>query len=325
MADVNIVVNTRTPAQAKMRAIGTRLASASASSNPGYTMPLTQTASKTRAAMDRAAVGLTEGYATGKAAFLSEKAFTSAAFSAPVALPENTTQGNVPFPVSLAMLEAWGKAPYSIYPQGSGYRAVNCEHDLSIRFAESGIQVCVTTPDTANLWDLALTRWGYGEALEAVPKATLEVIDNEIAYHRASLTEWYINVLSGLEQVIVLTEQLPNRTSDERLVLEFSFFEDGTRQIAADGQSVVWSRMNDAPTLVYRHLYAKDAMERDLPIQVEGVEETHTPIRYLRLRVDDQRAVYPITVARLIQQAAFIDGNVSYDHTLTPPSFWQKY
>lgn len=231
--------------------------------------------------------------------------------SEPISPPVNTPQPKAAvlpeglFPVVMSTLQNSGEDQYRIQSHMDGYRAVNRSHDLDATFTNSGIQVHLHATYPVKAWEIALTRWGYGDALETVPKATLVARDNRVEYRRETLTEWYLNGPLGLEQGFTLTQPAPNRMPDEALVLELSFAEEGAGLTTEDGQSVLWSVMDDSPDLLYGHLYVNDAHGRELPIHIEVAEAEHGHIRRMRLVVDDRLAVYPIVIDPIIQQAEF--------------------
>jgi|GEM_PF-2287253 len=210
------------------------------------------------------------------------------------------------FPVLMSTLQNSGDAHYHIRQREGRYHATNSAHGLRVIFTEAGVQVRLEKPYPTKLWDMSLTRWGYGDALEAVPKPTLMALDNRIEYQRKTLTEWYLNGPLGLEQGFTLTEPPPNKTSGEALVLELAFSEDKTRQLTGDGRSILWSKSDNSPDMMYGHLYANDATGRELPIHIEAVETEDCAAWHMRLTVDDKLAIYPILIDPIVQQAEFI-------------------
>jgi len=218
------------------------------------------------------------------------------------------------FPVLMSTLQNSGDAHYHIRQREGRYHATNSAHGLRVIFTEAGVQVRLEKPYPTKLWDMSLTRWGYGDALEAVPKPTLMALDNRIEYQRKTLTEWYLNGPLGLEQGFTLTEPPPNKTSGEALVLELAFSEDKTRQLTGDGRSISWLKVDHSPELMYGHLYANDATGRELPIHIEAAQGARGDTQYIRLVVDDRLAVYPILIDPIIQQAEFTANDSStYD------------
>lgn len=207
------------------------------------------------------------------------------------------------FPVLMSTLQNSGDAHYHIRQRKGQYHATNSAHALEIIFTEAGVQMRLEKPYPTKLSDITLTRWGYGNVLEAVPKPTLVALDNRIEYQRKTLTEWYLNGPLGLEQGFTLTEPPLNKTPGEALVLELAFSEDKTRQLTSDGQSILWSKSDNSPEMMYGHLYANDATGRELPIHIEAVETENRAAWHMCLTVDDRLAVYPILIDPIIQQA----------------------
>jgi trimeric autotransporter adhesin len=85
---------------------------------------------------------------------------------------------------------------YHVVAQPRGFRADNERHGLSAEFTSSGADFKAE----GKHFGLALTGYGYGADLQAVPMTAPDAIGNRVEYRRGSLTEWYVNGPLGLEQ-----------------------------------------------------------------------------------------------------------------------------
>src|SRR3954447_25207383 len=78
---------------------------------------------------------------------------------------------------------------HTIERDGAGFKAVNWNQNLDLRFDRSA--VLVRLPDAEVR--LRLAGYGGGSELAKPMPATLTASKNRLEYHRGTLTEWYVN------------------------------------------------------------------------------------------------------------------------------------
>ena len=154
---------------------------------------------------------------------------------------------------------------------------------------------------------MSLSGIGYGDHAQPVLKGTLNATGNRIDYGRvtsdgSAFTEWYVNSPRGLEQGFTLPQPpLSGQMggSDDRLVLEFTLSGSLMPSVSKDGSEAAFARTDGGSPLRYSELYVFDALGRDLPSRMAMRNGR------LALLVDDENALYPLTVDPLVttQQA----------------------
>lgn len=174
-----------------------------------------------------------------------------------------------------------------------GWRAHNYRQDWSAFFDGRGFEV---TPGKGSWrWGLRLAAYGYSGQERSVGVARPAADVEKFSYQWDSiLREWYVNG-DGLEHGYTLAAR-PGKGTGLRLLLEVR----GTLEsrIAADGRSVAFLEHGGGPAVVnYSGLKVTDASGRELGAHFVGEG------RRLRLDIDDDEAVYPITVDPIAQQA----------------------
>ena len=176
-------------------------------------------------------------------------------------------------------------------PDGA-LEAVNPAQAYRTRFTAEGITV---QPRGAGFeLGLRLERWGYGEALEAVPTAEPVAAGERVTYVRGGLEESYVNRPTGLELGFTVAAA-PRRTDGKdatgSLRLEMSVSETAG-EAAAD--TILFNDGGALTQLSSGGLVARDATGRELPTGMRLVEQR------LILEVDDHAAVYPLTLDPVI-------------------------
>jgi hypothetical protein len=220
-----------------------------------------------------------------------------------------------------------GDTPEGLSP---AWQAPNRAHGFRTFFTDAGIRVVPRTEDAPSWqWELTLVGYGRGREVWPVPKATPAPAAARVEYHRGDLREWYENTPAGLEQGFELQsppaeaalrgrlEPKPGRTAAPRRgprarhesLLHLDLALTGTLMplVAEDGQSVDFAIPGGSRVVRFAHLAVRDATGRDLPAWMEGVaDETVSGIRIV---VDDQDAVYPISVDPLATSPVWsVDG-----------------
>jgi len=204
------------------------------------------------------------------------------------------------FPVVMAAIQGDAPAEYAIWAREGRYPAYNANHELQTTFAQEGVEIR-SDRDGVSVWNLRLVGYGYGEAIQPVSPAEPQAFGNRVEYQRGSLTEWYLNGPLGVEQGFTLHEPPVNGNTNTPLILALDFPADLVVDVAPDGQSATLKDPDNQMGFVYGHLYANDATGRRLPIHLNPIPATADQKSGLQLVIDDQEAVYPLTVDPMIQ------------------------
>jgi hypothetical protein len=192
----------------------------------------------------------------------------------------------------------------------AAYHAPNPEQRLSAYFTPSGLQLAPHKSETeAESQTAAQAEWqmkmsligyGYGERLLPVEEADLVARGNRLEYHRAwlPLTEWYVNKAGGLEQGFTLAAAPAARAEGEQLRLELEVRGSLHAELAGEGQTIALKQADGELALRYSGLHADDAQGRELPSKMKVSEGR------IILEVDDEKAIYPVTIDPTFTQQA---------------------
>ena len=196
---------------------------------------------------------------------------------------------------------------HSMFPDGQGgFQSRSHYHGWLARFDGKGFTV---KPDTqAWSWGLELERWGrQGEEVIAGAAVRIHKDVNRLEYRRPGITEWFVNGKEGLEHGFTIQHRPGGAEGELSLQLRQRGELVAAQEIGADqepvaeqqraGRSVLYNTAEGAPALRYRKLLVTDARGRMLPARMVAQGE------WLRIQVDDRRAVYPIVVDPITQQA----------------------
>jgi hypothetical protein len=167
----------------------------------------------------------------------------------------------------------------------------NAIHGLLAEFRAGGVEF----RHGNNQWSLALTGYGYGDALRDMTETAPSAGANRVEYRRETLTEWYLNGPLGLEQGFT-AERAPERSNVGPLTLAFAISGNLTPSVAPGARALALNR-NGAVALRFAGLTAWDADRRELPAWFEVAGDR------LRVRVDDNGARYPVTIDPYVQAA----------------------
>ena len=200
-------------------------------------------------------------------------------------------------PVAQAHISAAiGKDDRSYYatPRGDGFAIANTEHSLSAAFTEAGVAFRLG----GQRWNLALSEVGYGDVRQRALTVAPNADANRVEYRRGTLTEWYVNGPLGLEQGLTLAERpVPVGASVRAgapLTLTFDLSGDVGASVDSTRRQL---SLTTNGTAFYRYggLMAWDATGRELMtwMDVHGSQ--------LRLHVDEDDAVYPLTIDPVVQ------------------------
>ncbi len=200
----------------------------------------------------------------------------------------------------------------------SAYRAPNPAQRLDAYFTPGEVHLAPfkmsreseadTQTSEASEWraGMKLAGYGYGEHLSQVEGfAVLEAKKNRIEYRRAGLplTEWYVNQAEGLEQGFTIDAPLGVRSEGEWLRLALELTGDLRAEMAEEGWAIALKLENGAGALSYGGLYAYDAIGQALPSQMKLSKGQ------VILEVDDEKAVYPVTIDPTFSQQQKLVAN----------------
>ncbi len=179
----------------------------------------------------------------------------------------------------------------------SAYHAPNPAQQYDAYFTPNGLSLTpqVTAPnDAMPKWrvGMRLIGFGYGEDLLNVGTAAIETHGARIEYRRTWLpiTEWYVNKAAGLEQGFTIDTAPGTKSEREPLRLALELTGDVSAELANGGQSIVFKLADEKPAVTYSGLYAYDAQGRELP------SEMNLSKGQVILEVDDENAIYPVTI-----------------------------
>ena len=186
----------------------------------------------------------------------------------------------------------------------SGYRLENRSKDLAVTFAQQEIAFRVGS----NHWGLSLTGYGYGKKLRSAGTVAPRASENRIEYRRGDLTEWYVNGPLGLEQGFTMA-RAPGKSTGESLKVTLALTGDLEATVDPDRRGLTMKKKGVA-VLRYAGLAVKDTAGRELPARMEASKGQ------LSLMVEDQRAIYPITIDPIVQVAELTASDCSEDCSL---------
>jgi hypothetical protein len=187
---------------------------------------------------------------------------------------------------------------HGMFPDGQGgVQSRSHYHGWLARFDGKGFTV---KPDTqAWSWGLELERWGpQGE--EVIAGGAVRILKgvNRLEYRRPGITEWFVNGKEGLGHSFTIKHRPGGGEGELSLQLRQRGELVAEQEPVADqegaGRSVLYKTKQGAPALRYRKLLVADG-------------------EWLRILVDDRRAVYPIVVDPTTQPAYLKASNTMDD------------
>lgn len=158
--------------------------------------------------------------------------------------------------------------------QEAAYQAPNRANNFRSHFTQEGIQLQPRTRTADDWqWSLHLTGLGYADDIQPVAGAELSPTDNRIAYHRAEITEWYVNGEMGLEQGFTIHQppaSARNEQQDNQLILELAIASNLRPELVDDdgdhrSRAIDFKTAGGTRVLRYSDLVVLDANERALP------------------------------------------------------------
>jgi hypothetical protein len=184
---------------------------------------------------------------------------------------------------------------HGMFPDGKGgYQSRTHYHGWLAKFDGRGFEV---KPDTEPwTWGLELVSWGReGSQIPVSGKATIHTDVNRLEYRREGITEWFVNGKEGLEHGFTIPRRPEGSTS--RVTLSFRIL--GSLAGYGDGisHSASFKSRLDRTVLKYRKLIVNDAKGRMLAAAITIGAQA------LYINVDDNTAIYPLTIDPIIQKA----------------------
>jgi uncharacterized repeat protein (TIGR01451 family) len=189
----------------------------------------------------------------------------------------------------------------------AAWHAPNRAQNLRSYFTGRGVRVIPRVEQSAS-WEFGLELTGYGRAgsIRSVSAPVVSTRGNRITYDRGGVVEWYLNDTRGLEQGFTLAgppEERGEVAGEGALVLELTLSGDLSAFVSDDAKAIDLTTPAGARALRYAELSVVDAMGRALPARMEVWSEAGA--RGIRLLVDDDDAVWPVTVDPLLTSLAW--------------------
>ncbi len=179
---------------------------------------------------------------------------------------------------------------YHVSADGAGFD--NRALGLSGSATPAGVSIQVD----GRLVGLRGVAYGYGDALSELAPVAPTSVANRIEYRREGITEWYVNGPLGIEQGFTL-ERRPTAPAAGPLTLVLATRGATAARVASDGRSLELTAADGRSLLGVNGLFAYDAAGRELPARFEADGAL------IRMRVDDNDAVYPVVVDPFVQRA----------------------
>lgn len=167
------------------------------------------------------------------------------------------------------------------------------------------------TPDSKG-WQWGLELAGYGGRTFEAASAETTSHGNKLSYHwDGNLEEWFLNDSRGLEQGWTLKTPVgrsgPDRRDHESAALTLKVRGSLTPRISSNPRSVAFLTSDGNTALTYGGLKAWDAEHKALDVRfAPGADD-----KSLTILVDDTRAIYPITIDPVAQQAYLKASNTA--------------
>ncbi len=174
-------------------------------------------------------------------------------------------------------------------------KARNSAQNYTTRFTGDGIRL--QSAGSGMEMELSLVGYGYEGRMQQPVVGKLVADGQRVENVRGPVTEWYVNRPTGLEQGFTLAERPVRGAVDGPLQIELAV-SGATVSLSDDGSAVLLSRPNSASRLRYAGLKSWDAEGTQLVSRLAVSEQT------IVLRVDDARAVYPVTIDPTLTEVA---------------------
>jgi len=174
----------------------------------------------------------------------------------------------------------------------AAWQAPNRAQNLRTYFTPEGIRVIRRTEQEPSwVWGLELVGVG-GSNPPSVQRPDIVPSSNRIEYRRGDILEWYLNQAQGLEQGFTIRRD----PGQAQLVVEMAVTGDLTPTLVDDGQAIDLVTPGGVRVLRYGELSASDTAGHPLPASMELRGCTDHRRCYLRLVVNVEAAVFPVTI-----------------------------
>ena len=185
-----------------------------------------------------------------------------------------------------------GKAP--------ALQAPNRRQAYRTTFRADGIEI-VPRAQAGASWRLgvSVSSYGYEGEMRAVAHAQPHATRDRVEYRRGSLTEWYVNRPTGLEQGFELQEPRPRRAGPLILAVAVT----GDLEVSVDDDGASFANRSGETRIRYAGLKAWDAEGRPLESRLEAAA------RAVRIVVEAQHARFPVTVDPVFVHEAELLGH----------------
>lgn len=187
---------------------------------------------------------------------------------------------------------------YSCIPTSNGWQAQNPGQRWITEFNNHGFLVTPISSDWT--WGLQLESYGFGDeqyAVSGIPN--VQVDEQQITYQWDNLIrEWFINDQRGLEHGFILKDRPDTHSEGAPLVIRMRTMGSLIPIINSSYDGVIFNDHSGNSVLNYDGLKVWDADGKILASKFELVDG-HT----LRLIVDEENAIYPLTIDPIAQQA----------------------
>lgn len=193
------------------------------------------------------------------------------------------------------------------------YEADNPAQGFTTTFTPEGIELGSAESGKAK-WalEMKLSGIGYGDQLSEISSGIPVVKGNRIELNRTSslaltsspspepraLIEWYVNRAEGLEQGITIPSAPVGQSAGDWLRVGYELQTTLLPRLETQGQAIGFFDRNGEPVVRYDKLVVTDATERQLAawMKLEAGQ--------VMLEIDDQEAMYPVTIDPMITQQA---------------------
>lgn len=192
--------------------------------------------------------------------------------------------------------------------EGGGYRATNPAQGWQIGYGADGTTELRPHEGGGAPWAWGLRLTGYGYArLVPVGRPQVLLADGERLSYAwdATLSEWWINRATGLEQGFTLRQRPAGASAGQPLRLELTL--SGGLRASQRGNALTFHDAGGTALLTYDKLHVWDATGRVLPARLHLAEGR------LTILVDDAAASYPLTIDPTVQQAYLKASNAGAD------------
>jgi hypothetical protein len=219
----------------------------------------------------------------------------TATLNAPIAAAKKTPppalpSTDAPVPPSPAQIERLVRAAeadgYEIHHNDTNITASNGRHGLSAQWSADG-SLRLESLDHRNTWNFLMKSPGTPTAIDTH--------DGKIAFHRANMSEWFLNDARGIEHGFDVPTP-PARHGENGFHVTMDITTSLRPEVIEDGRSAHFLNADGIPELHYRGLVVFDANNRSLPAHMQVTKGEDHDSWQLAIHVDDRDARYPLVI-----------------------------